>query len=120
MICSTVDVTNAGWPAAAAQAYRDNGRRHHRQQFVARLIRWYLFDAQGAADGQANGGDLLELRQRLRPGQNIFRSGMAVFAQRANGDRGNIALVDRPLTSELDRLTVIVDALASSVVAHDK
>ena len=47
------------------------------------------------ADHPADCGYLIELAQGLRPGQNIFRTGVSILAQRADRDCGNVALVDR-------------------------
>jgi hypothetical protein len=63
-------------------------------QLLPRLERRDLFDAQRAAGHAADYGQLLEPGQRLRAGENIFRSGMPLLAQGAHCDGGNVAVVD--------------------------
>jgi hypothetical protein len=69
--------------------------RHENEQFAPRLIWRDLFHAQRAADHMTDCRYLLELAQGLRPGQNIFGSGVSVLTQGADRDRGDVPLVDR-------------------------
>ena len=71
------------------------GQRPNREQLTARLVWRDLFDARRAAEHAADRGYLLELAQRLRSGQNIFRSGVSVLTQRADCDRCDVTLVYR-------------------------
>jgi len=63
------------------------GQRPDRQQLAPGLVWRDFFDAQRAADHSGDCGHLLELAQRLRPGQNIFRSGVSIPTQRTHRDR---------------------------------
>ena len=76
------------------------GQRPDREQLAPRLIGRDLLDAQRVADHPADCGHLLELAQGLRPGQNIFRTGVSILAQRADRDCGNVALVDRSCSQD--------------------
>ena len=78
-----------GSPGVEQHSRYDSGQR------APRLVWGDLFDAQRAAEHATDYGHLLELAQGLRPGQNIFRSGVSVLTQRADRDCGDVTLVDR-------------------------
>src|SRR5580704_9503508 len=80
--CNEGGLADPGRPSVEQNVH--DGPRHDRDQFTARLVWRNLFDAQRAADHATYCGHLLELAQRLRPGQNIFRAGVSVLTQRVD------------------------------------
>ena len=73
----------------------DGGERADGEEFAARLVGSDFFGAQVAAEHAGDDRDLCGMRERLRAGEDVFGAGVAGVAQGADGDGGDVALVDR-------------------------
>ena len=73
-----------------------DGRGRPREgPLTARFVWRHRFDAESAADGAADGGELFELAQGLGSGEHVLCRKVPVIAQHADPDCSDVALVDR-------------------------
>src|SRR5438132_9181823 len=77
-----------------AQQHVRYRRRHHCQQLSPRRFGRELLEAQGPADRVGDDVDLFPLSERLRSRQHVFPASMSLVAERANGDGGDVTLVN--------------------------
>ena len=86
-------VAEGGGPGV--EEHVDGGERADGEEFAARFLGGDFFDTQLAAEHAGDGRNLFGVSERLWTGENVFGACVAFVAQGADGDCGDVALIDR-------------------------